>query len=77
MQTKPYGRDSAAGLRMTRHIVLSLVVAVLLAFQATAPAAANPRFAAVVVDAKSGKVVFDRNADEKRYPASLTKIMTL
>jgi D-alanyl-D-alanine carboxypeptidase len=77
MQTKPYGRDSAAGLRMTRHIVLSLVLAVSLAFQATAPAAANPRFAAVVVDAKSGKVVFDRNADEKRYPASLTKIMTL
>jgi D-alanyl-D-alanine carboxypeptidase len=52
-------------------------VAVLLAVQVTAPAAANPRFAAVVVDAKSGKVVFSRNADEKRYPASLTKIMTL
>jgi D-alanyl-D-alanine carboxypeptidase len=77
MQTGPLGRDSAAGLRMTRHVVLSLVVALLLALQATAPAAANPRFAAVVVDAKSGEVVFARNADEKRYPASLTKIMTL
>jgi D-alanyl-D-alanine carboxypeptidase len=77
MQTGPLGRDSAAGLRMTRHVVLSLAVALMLAFQAAAPAAANPRFAAVVVDAKSGKVVFDRNADEKRYPASLTKIMTL
>jgi D-alanyl-D-alanine carboxypeptidase len=77
MQTGPFGQDSVMGLRMTRHVVLSLAVALLLALQATAPAAANPRFAAVVVDAKSGEVVFARNADEKRYPASLTKIMTL
>jgi D-alanyl-D-alanine carboxypeptidase len=56
---------------------LSLLVALLLVVQLAAPADANPRFAAVVVDAKSGKVVFSRNADATRYPASLTKIMTL
>ena len=42
-----------------------------------AQADANPRYAAIVVDAKSGKVLFERYADAKRYPASLTKIMTL
>lgn len=77
MQTGPFGQDSAAGLRMMRHVFLSVVVALLASLQATAPAVANPRFAAVVVDAKSGEIVFARNADEKRYPASLTKIMTL
>ena len=77
MQIGPCGRDSVAGLRMAGHAVLGLLVAVFLAVQVAAPAEANPRFAAVVVDAKSGKVVFSRNADERRYPASLTKIMTL
>ena len=77
MQIGPFGRDPAAGLRMAGHAVLGLLVAVFLAVQVTAPAEANPRFAAVVVDAKSGKVVFSRNADAIRYPASLTKMMTL
>jgi len=77
MQLWPSGRDSGARLRTAGQAVLSLLVAVFLALQVTAPAAANPRFAAIVVDAKSGKVVFERNADEQRFPASLTKIMTL
>jgi D-alanyl-D-alanine carboxypeptidase len=33
--------------------------------------------AAIVVDAKSGKVLYSSNADAKRHPASLTKMMTL
>ena len=33
--------------------------------------------AAIVVDAKTGKVLYSSNADTKRYPASLTKMMTL
>lgn len=31
---------------------------------------------AVVIDAKTGRVLFEKNADEKRPMASLTKIMT-
>ncbi len=31
---------------------------------------------AILIDAKSGKVLFEKNADEKRPPASTTKIMT-
>jgi D-alanyl-D-alanine carboxypeptidase len=33
--------------------------------------------AAIVVDAKTGKVLYQSNADAKAYPASLTKMMTL
>jgi D-alanyl-D-alanine carboxypeptidase len=52
----------------------------LLAFCMTlaAPAAeANPKFAAITVDARNGKVLFAENADSIRHPASLTKMMTL
>ncbi|MBM3555668.1 MAG: D-alanyl-D-alanine carboxypeptidase [Alphaproteobacteria bacterium] len=41
------------------------------------PAPHPDRYAAIVVDAVSGEVFFARNADESRFPASLTKIMTL
>ena len=37
----------------------------------------NPPYAALVVDANSGNVLHDANADALRHPASLTKIMTL
>ena len=32
---------------------------------------------AVLMEAKSGKVLFEKNMNEKRFPASTTKIMTL
>ena len=41
------------------------------------PAAASQRYAAIVIEEKTGRVLFSRNADKKLYPASLTKIMTL
>ena len=44
---------------------------------ATGAASANSRYAAYVLDANTGKVLFARNADERRYPASLTKMMTI
>ncbi len=37
----------------------------------------SPPYAAIVVDANSGKVLHAASADELRHPASLTKIMTL
>lgn len=37
----------------------------------------NARYAAIVVDAASGEVLFSRFADARRYPASITKVMTL
>ncbi|MFC4171099.1 serine hydrolase [Microvirga sp. GCM10011540] len=38
---------------------------------------ANSRYAAIVWDITSGKVLYSDAADERRYPASLTKMMTL
>jgi D-alanyl-D-alanine carboxypeptidase len=40
-------------------------------------AAYNPPYADIVVDANSGQVLHNTNADSLRHPASLTKIMTL
>lgn len=42
-----------------------------------APAAANSKYAAYVVHADSGDVLFARYSNGRRYPASLTKMMTL
>jgi len=36
----------------------------------------QPRYAAIVVDATSGEVLYARRADQPRYPASITKVMT-
>ncbi len=45
---------------------------------ATVPSAqANSKYAAIVVDANTGKTLFSSSADAARYPASLTKMMTL
>jgi D-alanyl-D-alanine carboxypeptidase len=38
---------------------------------------AEARYAAIVIEAQSGKVLFARQVDKRRYPASLTKMMTL
>lgn len=40
-------------------------------------APAPEKDAAIVVDGATGKVLYERNADAIRYPASLTKMMTL
>ncbi|KGF68721.1 D-alanyl-D-alanine carboxypeptidase [Hoeflea sp. BAL378] len=43
----------------------------------SAPAAANPKYSGIVIDAKTGKTLYANDADAPRYPASLTKMMTL
>lgn len=42
-----------------------------------APVAHAEKYAAIVVDADTGEVLHARNQDDPRYPASLTKVMTL
>jgi len=39
--------------------------------------AQEPKYAAIVIDANSGEVLYDKRADSPRYPASVTKVMTL
>jgi D-alanyl-D-alanine carboxypeptidase len=41
------------------------------------PAAAKPQFSAIAVDARTGKILFGKDIDGQRHPASLTKVMTL
>jgi D-alanyl-D-alanine carboxypeptidase len=40
-------------------------------------AQADPAFAAIVVDANSGRILYGVNENEPRHPASITKVMTL
>jgi len=61
--------------RLGRFVALGLFAAVLSAGLGAAPSEA--RYAAMVVDADTGEVLFSRNGQAIRYPASLTKMMTL
>ncbi len=58
-----------------------LVLLVLLGFGLAASpglaASAERAYAGIVLDAKSGKVLYQSAADAPRYPASVTKVMTL
>ncbi|QTF92992.1 D-alanyl-D-alanine carboxypeptidase [Halomonas sp. BM-2019] len=63
--------------RLRRHGIGSLALLACLAIVMANTAQANPRYAAIVVDVESGEVLHAANADETRYPASLTKMMTL
>ena len=54
-----------------------LLLVVMLLLAPFSQAQANPRYAAIVLDADSGEVLHASNADATRYPASLTKMMTL
>ncbi|MEO1135350.1 MAG: D-alanyl-D-alanine carboxypeptidase [Pseudomonadota bacterium] len=57
---------------------VSICVLLLAAAFGFAPQAhANSKYAAFVVHADSGDVLFDRYSNGRRYPASLTKMMTL
>lgn len=54
-----------------------MALAVVLGGSPAAAGSLDPRVAAIVVDRDSGKVMYARKADARRYPASLTKVMTL
>lgn len=45
--------------------------------QAEARAQSDPRYAGIVIDVNSGQVLYAENADSRRHPASLAKMMTL
>lgn len=71
-----------------RNLFVSLGLAAATAFTVAAPQAqaqvpylslptSQPKYAAIVVDAKTGEVLYAKRADSPRYPASITKVMTL
>src|SRR3569623_1931646 len=58
------------------RIALAACLSVLLCAASSAPAFAA-KAAAYVLDATTGKTLYARHGNAKRYPASLTKMMTL
>ncbi len=68
--------------RFRRIAVIAFALSILFAAAADAAPSRravkpNPRYAAITIDAQSGKVLHERHADKSLYPASLTKMMTL
>ncbi len=67
---------------MYKRIVLSLLIAVIIAFDSIAACPANAAvpdvnaMSYVVMDASDGRVLYSKNKDDKIYPASTTKIVT-
>jgi D-alanyl-D-alanine carboxypeptidase len=63
--------------RALAQAISALFAAILLTIALAASAEANPKYASFIIDANTGKVLYSRYADSPRYPASLTKMMTL
>jgi D-alanyl-D-alanine carboxypeptidase len=58
-----------------QFIALLTVAAVTLG--SISPAFARQKFAAITIDARNGNILYSDDPDGRRYPASLTKVMTL
>ena len=73
--------------KLARRVFAFLSLAIIASAALAQPAAAQipyvnllfsqPRYAAYVMDANTGEVLYEKNADSPRYPASITKLMTL
>ena len=67
---------------MNRLIAVVLFVVSVIAFSQTVSAAELPiepeilSEAAVLMDAKTGQILYSKNMDKTMYPASITKILT-
>ncbi len=76
-------------IQHARRLLLSLGVATAMALGGPSSAALaqvpyfqlvpqnSSKYASIVVDARSGEVLYAKRADAPRYPASITKVMTL
>ncbi len=68
--------ESRVSLKM-RHIALIFLTFGLVLAALPAEAQNRREYAGIVVDAKTGETLYSHDADEKRYPASIAKAMTL
>jgi D-alanyl-D-alanine carboxypeptidase len=68
------GRNGVTGLRTPALLLGALLLSLAVS---AAPAAADSRYASYVIEAETGRVLHAVNEDQPRYPASLTKMMTL
>lgn len=79
-----HGTGPAKGGGVFARLVLPIMMLVVLAACSTTstlevpvPRSESPRYAAYVVDANTRQVLYAHSANETRYPASLTKMMTV
>ncbi len=70
------GNDSMFDLKLIEKKGCAILI-VLLLIAMVGKVEANPRYASIVIHADTGHVLHEANADAGRYPASLTKMMTL
>ena len=70
-----WGRFDARGRKVMRGLTFPIVFIAL--FSAFGSVPAKAKYASIVLDADSGEVLHEVNADTRNYPASLTKMMTL
>ena len=66
---------------MKKERIVSLFLVLVLLFSLTPAAYAKERFevdakAALLIDVGTGETLFEQNAHEHNYPASITKVMT-
>ena len=69
-------KGSVLTFPQSAYVVFRAFLISWLVFSGAATVSAAP-YAAMVMDARTGKVLHSRNADTKLHPASLTKMMTL
>ena len=69
-------KQSIAKFRPRQFVRAAVVALVAIAAAPVAEAQAR-EYAGIVIDARTGKTLYAHDADEHRYPASLTKMMTL
>jgi D-alanyl-D-alanine carboxypeptidase len=78
--TTGQNRDSA--LRAKMFARAAMIATAIIAAVGALPAAAGslykvPKYAAIMINSETGEVLYARQADAQRYPASITKVMTL
>lgn len=61
----------------TKILAATLCLAIIMSIAAyAAPSPGDSARASVVIEAESGNIIFEKNAHERKGPASTTKIMT-
>lgn len=75
--------DNKRGYDMARRVVAALIIALICinifsaaGFAEPSPAPQLQSEAAILIDSKTGRVLFEKDADKRMYPASTTKIMS-
>jgi D-alanyl-D-alanine carboxypeptidase len=74
MKTRRQGLGSLA-VRFAGLVLGALLVS--LPWRGAEAQIGSARYSAIVMEARTGTILIDAGADEPRFPASLTKMMTL